>query len=374
VPSLHVLTAGMGVALRTTAWVLLAVTLAGSSAESAQRTPAALAAEGWTAIDERRFGDALGAFTEAAGPTRRDPSLCLGAGFAAFMLGQDAEAQTWLECALKLAPRNPDASLLLGELHHRAGRVAEAVATYEAALKYAPNEPVLLEKLGQWRKDATVRAGAYESRGAHFSVLFQGPADEMMARRAVEMLEEAYWRVGTALTTYPTRTITVMLYTEEQFRDITVSPAWAAGSYDGTIRIPTRGAWDQPEELERILGHEFVHAVVASLAGRDVPAWLNEGLASMLEPDGGPGDDVRAGGARPSLSQLERGFGRLSAEDARRAYAQSAQAVRKAVQLRGTPAIVTLLEDLRRGVPFASAFFQRISMRYEDFQAMVERQ
>jgi hypothetical protein len=253
--------------------------------------------------------------------------------------------------------------------------VGEAVATYEAALKHAPDEPVLHDKLGQWRKDANVRAGSYESRGAHFSVLFQGPADEMIARRAVEMLEETYWRVGAALTTYPTRTITVVLYTEEQFRDITLSPAWAAGSYDGTIRIPTRGALDQPEELERILAHEFVHAVVATIGGRDVPPWLNEGLASMLEP----GAEVEeaaahAGPERISLSQLERGFTRLTAAQAQRAYAQSMLAVQKAVQLRGTPAIVTLLEDLRRGVPFANAFYQRLSMRYEEFQLMVERQ
>jgi tetratricopeptide (TPR) repeat protein len=332
-----------------------------------------LAAAGWKAIEERQFSDALAAFTAAAGPAKNDPALCTGAGFAAFMLGQDVEAQGWLERALKLAPQTTDASLLLGELHHRSGRVVEAVATYEAALKYAPEERLLTDKLTQWRRDASVRAGSYESRGAHFSVLFQGPADETIARRAVEMLEEAYWRVGGALSTYPDRTITVVLYTDQQFRDITLSPAWAAGSYDGTIRIPTRGAMDQPDELERILAHEFVHAVVAMIGGRDVPAWLNEGLASLLEP-GGLQETTLAGDTRVPLSQLEKGFGRLTAGDAQRAYTQSALAVQKVVQLRGTPAVVTLLEDLRRGVPFATAFYQRISMRYEDFQTMVERQ
>jgi len=362
---------------RQIVWTFAAVLLGAHAAEPSQglhRSPAALAAAGWTAIEERRFGDALEAFTAAAGPSRGDPSLCTGAGFAAFMLGQDAEAQSWLERALKLVPQNTDASLLLGELHHRAGRVAEAVATYEAAIRHAPDEPVLNEKLAQWRKDATVRAGSYESRGAHFSVLFQGPADEMIARRAVEMLEEAYWRVGAALTTYPSRTITVVLYTEEQFRDITLSPVWAAGSYDGTIRVPTRGALDQLEELERILAHEFVHAVVATIGGRGVPAWLNEGLASMLETGAGANEATLADIDRIRLSELEQGFTRLTAEQARRAYAQSTVAVQKAVQLRGTPAIVTLLEDLRRGVPFASAFYQRLSIRYEDFQTMVERQ
>ena len=360
---------------RLAVWIVLAMTVASPKLILAQSqgSPAALKAAGWTAIEERRFSDALAAFTAAAGPERNDPALCTGAGFAAFMLGQDAEALVWLERALKLAPQTTDASLLLGELHHRSGRIAEAVATYEAALKHAPDEDVLIDKLTQWRRDASVRAGSYESRGAHFSVLFQGPADETIARRAVEMLEEAYWRVGAALSTYPTRTITVVLYTDQQFRDITRSPAWAAGSYDGTIRIPTRGAIDQPDELERILAHEFVHAVVATIAGQGVPAWLNEGLASMLEP-GGPQEATLSEGTRVPLAQLEGGFGRLTAEDAQRAYAQSAFAVQKVVQLRGTPAVVTLLEDLRRGVPFSTAFYQRIAMRYEDFQTMVERQ
>jgi tetratricopeptide (TPR) repeat protein len=214
--------------VRHIVWAFAALLVTSLAAESAQRlqpSPAALAAAGWAAIEERRFGDALEAFSAAAGPGKGDPALCTGAGFAAFMLGQDADAQMWLEQALKLDPRNTDASLLLGELHHRAGRVAEAVATYEVALKHAPAEPDLTKKLEQWRKDATVRAGSYESRGAHFSVLFQGPADETIARRAVEMLEAAYWRVGAALTTYPSRTVTVVLYTDEQFRDITLSPA-----------------------------------------------------------------------------------------------------------------------------------------------------
>jgi hypothetical protein len=95
----------------------------------------------------------------------------------------------------------------------------------------------------------------------------------------------------------------------------------------------------------------------------------------MLEPDAAPEEAATLlGTARIPLSQLERGFARFSAEEAGRAYAQSALAVQKAVQMRGTPAIVALLDDLRRGVPFASAFYQRISMRYEDFQTMVERQ
>jgi hypothetical protein len=74
------------------------------------------------------------------------------------------------------------------------------------------------------------------------------------------------------------------------------------------------------------------------------------------------------------LTRLEGSFSRLSGADAWAAYALSGQAVQKMIQLRGAPAVVTLLQDIGRGVPFASAFQQRIAMRYEDFEAMVARE
>lgn len=93
-----------------------------------------------------------------------------------------------------------------------------------------------------------------------------------MARRAVELLESAYWRVGTALYTFPDRVITVVLYSALQFRDITRSPSWAAAAYDGRIRIPMRGALDHsPGELERVLTHELTHAIIRAIAPRAVP-------------------------------------------------------------------------------------------------------
>ena len=114
------------------------------------------------------------------------------------------------------------------ETLYRQGRLQDAIATYEAALKHSPREEVFARRLEEWKKEAELHRGLFESRGAHFSVLFQGPADENVARRALELLEAAYWRVGTALTAYPTQPIMAVLYTQEQFRDVTRSPDWAA--------------------------------------------------------------------------------------------------------------------------------------------------
>jgi len=368
-PGRVILTAGTLVRLTL---VVACVTVAGTSPRAQSRTgdPVKLGQEGVTAIEERRFGDALDAFTQAAKLLPRDPSLAMGAGVAAFRLGQNEVAEQWFGQALKLDPAYTAASEWLGELQHHLGRVKEAISTYEAALKRAPQATDLEERLADWRKEASLQDRFYESRGAHFSVLFEGPSDESLARRIVERLESEYFRVGTALTAYPTKPITVILYTTEQFRDITRTPAWTAAAYDGRIHVPIKGALAMPDQLDRVLSHEFVHAVVAMLGGRNVPVWLNEGLAVVYE-DGGVDDAeqvLKRTTARPSLAKLHDSFANLSAADATLAYAFSAHAVQRMIDLRGPYAVVALLQDLARGAQFASAFQQRLAMRYEDFQ------
>jgi tetratricopeptide (TPR) repeat protein len=331
--------------------------------------------QGVAALDAKRFGDALDAFTRVSKLAPADPSACVLAGIAATRLGRNDEAETWFERALELEPRLTAASQWLGELLYGQGRVKEAIATFESALKLAPNADALERRLAEWRKESQLQDRFYESRGAHFVVLFEGPADEALARRVVERLEQVYWRIGGILTAYPSKPVTVVLYTTEQFRDITRSPEWAAASYDGRIRVPIKGALADIDRLDRVLAHEFVHAVVAMLGGRTVPVWMNEGLAVTLGESGSEQADAVLARARtrPALEDLHGSFGGLSDEQARVAYAVSAAAVKRMVDLRGPYAAVGLLQDLARGADFASAFQQRFGMRYEDFQAMVAR-
>jgi len=348
------------------------------AAGQSSRDPVALAQEGAKALDERRFGEALDAFTAASAILPRDPSLCFGAGMAAFMLGRNADAQEWFEKSLTLNPGYRNASEWLGELHYRAGRLKEAIDVYEAALKHAPGATAMEAKLGEWRREAQRHNASYEARGAHFSVRFEGPGDELLARKVVELLEQQYWRIGQTLTAYPPEPITVVLYTLQQFRDITRLPSWTIAAYDGRIHVPMRGALENTEDLDRTLGHEFVHAVVFMLGGRNVPAWLNEGLATILERGGAEESEPvlaeTSGQPRPGLLQLHKGFAGLSRSEATVAYALSAQAVRRMMTVRSPAAVVTLLQDLGRGTAFATAFQQHIGMRYEDFQLMISRE
>ena len=348
-----------------------------SMAQRGAKDPQTLAKEGAAALDERRFDDALTAFTAAAAQLPNDANLAMGAGFAAFMLGRSGDAETWFVRALKLQPNLTQASIVLGELQHRSGRLDEAIATYETALKLAPKGDTgqLEDRLAAWRKEQQLVGRFSRSQGTHFTVLFEGPADEFLARRIVDYLESAYRRVGESLSAYPTQSITVVLYTTQQFQDITRMPAWTAASYDGRIHVPVRGALQQTEQLDRVLTHEFVHAIVAAIGGPTVPVWVNEGLATALEPGGAEQSDavLAAVSVRPPLQQLHGSFSGLNGAQAQLAYAYSAYAVRRIIQLRGANAMVGLLRDVARGVDFRTAFGKHVAMRYEDFDAMVLR-
>jgi tetratricopeptide (TPR) repeat protein len=360
--------------IATTTVLVFAASMAGARPCAAQDAND-LARAGTAAIETQRFGDALDAFTRAAVMRPGDASMCFGAGVAAFMLGQDDVAQGRFERALDLSPTFLPAATWLADLHYRAGRLAEAIAIYESARHRSPSGRELEPQLDQWRKEQALQSRFQTIRTPHFTALFEAAADEPLAHAVIDRLEVAYARIGRTLGVYPPQPITVVLYTREQFDGITRLGAWSAAAYDGRIRVPLAGALEQADELDRLLSHEFVHAVVARLGGRTVPAWVNEGLATALEPAGTRDVEAKltSNAARPALSKLHRSFASLSTRDAEIAYASAARAVRRLIEQRGAPALVALLEDLGRGAPFDRAFHERLAMRYEDFAALVQR-
>jgi tetratricopeptide (TPR) repeat protein len=360
------------------ALVALLLVVGSAAAPLAQGIPGSrahvLGQTGWNAIRDNRPQEAADAFAAALASAPRDPSLHMGAGLAAFLLGRFGDARYGLGRALNLAPAFTAASLLLADLLFQSNELPEAVAVLERALAHAPGDKTLAARLETIRRESEVQSGFFQTQGAHFTVLFEGPADEALARRVTDVLEAAYWRVGTALLTFPERVIPVVLYTEQQFRDVTRSPAWAAAAYDGRIRLPVRGALEDPEELDRVLTHEFTHALVQSIAPRNVPTWLNEGLAVVFEPNGPAWMDAQLAGSsyRIPLQRLASGFERLSPSQARIAYAQSGGVVRAMIEQAGAPAVIALLQDLGRGDSFTAAFERRMSRSYAEFTSSLE--
>jgi hypothetical protein len=324
----------------------------------------------WEALNTGHAHDAVEGFREAIASDPKNARLHLGAGMAASLERRDTDARDEFERAIQLDPKLTQARVLLGQTQYRLGDRLGAIRTYDTLLTLAPDDREAQATRDRWQREGELQDRMQQAIGSHFTVSFEGPAEADLAAKALDVLDRAYWRVGQLLGSYPTDPVPVVLYTTEQFRDITRAPGWAAGAYDGTIRVPMRGALDKEAELDRVLTHEFVHALVRNLAPHGVPTWLNEGLATALE-----GDDldwataaVRANKPVP-LRALQSGFGRFTGAQAQLAYATSALTARRLIDEAGGFAVANLLRDLGEGVDFDAAFLHRIQRSFTDFQA-----
>jgi hypothetical protein len=354
--------------------VLLALVAAFGTAVPAvaQSDPrsALLERAGWDAVAAGQTDVAAEAFRQALTTDPRNAQLHLGIATVAFIQHRDDDARSALEKALTIDPKLTRAQSLLGRILYRSGDLPGAIRLFETVASAAPDDADVRSTLDRWRREFDLQQRMRQQVGDHFAVSFEGPAEEALAQKAIESLNRAYWRIGAVLNVYPNASIPVVLYTTQQFRDITRSPEWAAGAYDGTIRVPMRGALDEDKELDRVLSHEFVHALVRTLSTAAVPTWLNEGLATALESDDLGWAEQRVTQSKPvRLSILAASFGRFTGGQAQLAYATSALAVRRMLREAGGFAVANLINDLGEGVDFDRAFTHRMQRSFEDFQA-----
>jgi tetratricopeptide (TPR) repeat protein len=335
---------------------------------------AILEQDGWDAINAGKAPAAIEAFREAIKLDPRNAMLRLGAGTAEFIARHDAEAKAYLEQALDLDPKLTRARAQLAQVYKRQGDLQEAIRLYQIVATDVPDDQGVRDTLDRWTRERDLHERMRLEVGDHFTVSFEGAQDAAMAAQALESLDRAFWRICDVFGTYPPRTIPVVLYSGEQFRDITRSPQWAAAVFDGTIRVPMQGVGDKAEDLDRVLAHEFAHALIRSMATRGLPTWLNEGLASALESDSL--DWANKGLSRastiPSLAQLSPPFTKMSGADAQVAYATSALAAKRLLDEAGGPAVANLLRDLGAGLSIDDAFLHRIGKSLADFQASLQ--
>jgi len=279
---------------------------------------------GWEAIQRGDGEKAASSFRAVLASRPEDADALTGAGLAAHLLGRDDQAISYLKRAVQAKPDHVHASYVLGQIAYSQGDIDLAIKSYERVVTLAPGSPAVYQQLQAWKKEAALHDTFAARPTARFTVMFEGPEQQAIATRVSSVLEAAYARIGRTLNTYPAETVTAILYTKQQFRDITKAPSWAAAAYDGRIRIPVMGALNNPAELDRVVTHEYVHALVQQMYPR-IPGWLNEGLATLMEPGphGWLTTRLRAAGEMIPLASLDNAFRTADGADAVLAYAQS---------------------------------------------------
>jgi tetratricopeptide (TPR) repeat protein len=331
-------------------FTLILVTIPANFSSAAGPEQGLPAPEGWAALKSGDAAKAASIFREALDRSPMNPMLHYGAGYAAHLLGREDSAIYSLQKALEFNPQFAEAAILLGQVAYARGDLDLAIRSLEKAQALRPGDAMVKAHLERWRGESALHKNLDERADARFRVLFEGSAHKALGDRVSRVLEAAVLKVGKALNAYPRETLTVVLYTDQQFQDITRGPAWAGGQFDGRIRLAVGGALESPRALDRVVTHEFVHAVIAGIAPRNVPTWVHEGLASLLESTDQTWTArvLASTSRRVRLEDLDGDFSRFDSGTAGIAYAESTIAARVLTERLG-PNVEIFLQMLGSG-------------------------
>jgi len=240
------------------------------------------------------------------------------------------------------------------------GRAAELGSDREDA-------GALQRLLERWRSELELEANHWTEGSDLFELSYDTDREDLLrnAQRVLDHLERAYEKLRLWFGQDPVREgnrprIRVVLYSAEEFDRITGLGDWAGGVFDGVVRISVRDLDAEEERWQRVMTHELVHAYVRAVGGPDVPGWLNEGLAQLLEQERPPVDTALqkiVGERWFPLDELTGSLASWSDRDAiLRAYAQSLVMVQHIAQDYGEQALLVMVSGCVDGTPVGDSF------------------
>jgi tetratricopeptide (TPR) repeat protein len=329
-----------------------------------------------TGSEQMKAGDyqaARNSFQRALEYNDSAPEGHLGLGIAYFYLRDDSEAERELSKTLELNPKSSIAYQFLGELYYRKDDLKTAVSQWERAVELDPNATNIRARLDRIRKELNAEKDFNREMASHFLIKYEGREKIEVGRVVLRILEDAYSEVGRSLSFYPDQEIQVILYSGQQFQEVTSAPGWSSGLFDGKIRLPIGGIERETPALRMNLFHEYTHAAVRAITPR-CPTWLNEGLAQYFEGrqiDPRQQDNLKQlaqAGTLPSLTSLEGSFMGLNGSQAQSAYLISLSSVRYMIDTFGLYRVKGVLDELARGADTNTALSRGIMLSYEEFE------
>lgn len=324
---------------------------------------------------EQQHGDldtAARYYATALGHLPNNDTILNHYGMLLIRIGRAEDAISMAEKSTQLAPNSADGWMVLGSAYYAADRNRDAIAAWKRSLEIRPNASVqkYLEKA---QRDQQAEADFEQRDSGHFSLRYEGHSIPTTLRDAVlQVLEAKYEDLSSQFNISP-RNITVVLYTEQAFQDVTQSPSWTSALNDGRIRIPISGLTSVTPELARILGHELTHSFINQLSHGRCPQWLNEGIAQLMEPRtaapyGATLARLYAGNHEVPLNLLEGSFMNLGGREASMAYVQSLAVTEYLRDTFGMDDIRRILERIGEGASTESALQSTVHCSYASLE------
>ena len=294
-------------------------------------------------------------------------------------LARPADAIPLAERATRAAPNSADAWMILGFADYSADRLAPAIAAWKRSLALRPEDNVQ-KYLARAQRELAAESEFSQSETGHFSIHYEGATTSDGLRQQIQAsLEIGYNDLVRDLGISPRQNISVSLYTNQAFFDVTEAPAWIGAINDCKLRIPIQGLASVTPELARVLKHEIAHSFINQASRGRCPQWLNEGIAQLVEPKSlGPMRgrrlaDLYRGGRQIPLAFLESSFLSFSPFEAVLAYDESLAAAEYIHDTYGMSELRSILERLGDGASSESALRVTIHSGYADLEEQLAR-
>jgi tetratricopeptide (TPR) repeat protein len=281
------------------------------------------------------------------------PVLLMNVAYLYLKKSEFKQALEYLERAKRVSPDNADIYKLEGWAYYGMNRPEQAVAEWKKSLALKPDSDTQAA-LDKAVRDKEEEENYKENESAHFQLKYNGTAEPVLARDVLRVLETHYSTIESELNYTPPEPIGVVLYTQQEFADITRAPGWVGALNDGRIRVPVQGLTSVDAELSRVLKHELTHSFIQQKTRGRAPTWIQEGVAQWME---GKRSDENAAvllqvydaGQAASLGHLEGSWMGLPADVARYAYAWALANVEYIVETQGMTDMERILERIAAG-------------------------
>ncbi|NQT46809.1 MAG: hypothetical protein HQ593_04950 [Candidatus Omnitrophica bacterium] len=210
-------------------------------------------------------------------------SILLGKAASTYKKKDLHKAKRDAEKSLRYNPLNSDAMVLMGDINYDLQRLKEAHSWWEKAMEIDSSSSAIEQRLAKVKREYQAEVNLEKLPAEFFEIRFEKELEGYSAYAMRDILRSVRRTIGQDFNYFPSYKTIVLVYPEETFRELTNTPPWISGLYDGKIRLPFMRRLVDKEELERIIRHEYTHVLVHSLAEGNCPVWLNEGLAQHEE-------------------------------------------------------------------------------------------
>ena len=238
-------------------------------------------------------------------------------------------AETYAEDATRRIPESAFAHKVLGLAYYKNDKIQQALTEFKRSKELNPNDQEVKYYLQATARQVKAEADFRSEASTHFNMRYEGEkAPAILREQILLVLERHFDDLVSTIGLLPRDPVSVVLYTNQTYFDVTHAPSWTAALNDGKLRVPIEGLTSVTPDLSRVLKHELAHSFIRQATNARCPVWLNEGLAQLVEPQSA--SRYRAvlaklfqNGKQAPLHTLEGSFIGLDSNQAAIAYIES---------------------------------------------------